>query len=376
MLHDGDVVLDAAFGLADVESATPMTTAHRFRIASHSKTFTATAVVRLAEHGVLRLDDPVGQWIDELADGAHRPRHAARAARPRQRRRPRRLGRRLLAAVPSVPGRRRAARRGDRRGDRARPQRALQVLQRRLLAARPRDRAGDRHAVRRARPDRPARTARAHGDDRRHRPGGGRRPRHRIQPRSPTPSTGCRSTTSRPVRWRRPRGSRPRPPTWCAGRRRTSSATHALLSDDGKRQMQRTEWSVEGAASSYGLGFSIAEPGGRRVLGHGGGFPGFITQTWFDPVDRFAVSVLTNAIDGPAEPLATAAVRIVDLALRPPDGHPPSDGRASVSAVDSPPCGGSPTSSTSAVACTCSSHPPSIRSPSRTTCASSTTGRC
>ena len=101
-----------------------------------------------------------------------------------------------------------------------------------------------------------------------------------------------------------------------------------LLSDDGKRQMQRTEWIVEGAASSYGLGFSIAEPGGRRVLGHGGGFPGFITQTWFDPVDRFAVSVLTNAIDGPAEPLATAAVRTVDLALRPPDGHPPSDGDA------------------------------------------------
>ena len=51
MLHDGDVVMSAAYGLADVESATPMTTAHRFRIASHSKTFTATAVVRLAERG-------------------------------------------------------------------------------------------------------------------------------------------------------------------------------------------------------------------------------------------------------------------------------------------------------------------------------------
>jgi hypothetical protein len=60
------------------------------------------------------------------------------------------------------------------------------------------------------------------------------------------------------------------------------------------------------------------------VLGHGGGFPGFITQTWYDPAERFAVAVLTNAIDGPAEPLATSAVRVIDLALRPPDGHPAS----------------------------------------------------
>ena len=41
------------------------------------------------------------------------------------------------------------------------------------------------------------------------------------------------------------------------------------------------------------------------MLGHGGGFPGFITRTWFDPVDRLAVSVLTNAVDGPAPTLAS-----------------------------------------------------------------------
>lgn len=67
VLHDGDVVMSSAHGLADIDAGIALTTAHRFRIASHSKTFTATAVVRLAELGVLRLDDTVGQWLGELA---------------------------------------------------------------------------------------------------------------------------------------------------------------------------------------------------------------------------------------------------------------------------------------------------------------------
>jgi hypothetical protein len=87
-----------------------------------------------------------------------------------------------------------------------------------------------------------------------------------------------------------------------------------ILGDDAKRQMQRTEWTVEGGGGEYGLGFGIAKVGERRVLGHGGGFPGFITRTWFDPVDRLAVAVLTNAVDGPALTLASGIIRLVDLA--------------------------------------------------------------
>jgi hypothetical protein len=88
-----------------------------------------------------------------------------------------------------------------------------------------------------------------------------------------------------------------------------------LLSDDSKRLMQKTEWEVEGSGGgAYGLGFAINTVGGRRLLGHGGGYPGHITRTMFDPVDRLAVSVLTNAIDGPAQQLATAAVAVANLA--------------------------------------------------------------
>jgi hypothetical protein len=83
--------------------------------------------------------------------------------------------------------------------------------------------------------------------------------------------------------------------------------------------MQHAQWDVE-ASGEYALGFQVADLGGRRVLGHGGGFPGFITHTWFDPVDCLAVSVLTNVIDGAAQTAATLAVRLVGLAQDGLDG--------------------------------------------------------
>jgi hypothetical protein len=91
-----------------------------------------------------------------------------------------------------------------------------------------------------------------------------------------------------------------------------------LLSDDSKRLMHKTEWEVEGTGTSYGLGFAVATVGSRRLLGHGGGYPGHITRTHFDPVDRLAVSVLTNAIDGPAQAMADAAIALIDLAAKGP----------------------------------------------------------
>ena len=57
VLFGDEVVHASAHGVADVDTGTPLTVEHRFRVASHSKTFTATAVVQLAEQGRLRLDD-------------------------------------------------------------------------------------------------------------------------------------------------------------------------------------------------------------------------------------------------------------------------------------------------------------------------------
>src|SRR3954468_18919371 len=60
------LVLDPALGVADVTTGEPLTPGHLFRIASHSKTFTATAVLQLVEGGRLRLGEPIARWVPAL----------------------------------------------------------------------------------------------------------------------------------------------------------------------------------------------------------------------------------------------------------------------------------------------------------------------
>jgi CubicO group peptidase (beta-lactamase class C family) len=64
--HRGKIVLEAAFGHADLVKRVPLTPRHRFRVASHSKSFTATGVMKLREAGKLRLDDPAGRYVAGL----------------------------------------------------------------------------------------------------------------------------------------------------------------------------------------------------------------------------------------------------------------------------------------------------------------------
>ena len=87
-----------------------------------------------------------------------------------------------------------------------------------------------------------------------------------------------------------------------------------LLIDRSKWEMQHPLWDTESGGKRYGLGLAITEVGDRTMVGHGGGYPGHITSSVVDPVAGLAVSVLTNAIDGPAESLAHAAVKLIDLA--------------------------------------------------------------
>src|SRR6516162_2279154 len=53
-------------GYADIVSREPLSPRHRFRVASHSKSFTAAAFMKLREEGRLGLDDRVGRYVDGL----------------------------------------------------------------------------------------------------------------------------------------------------------------------------------------------------------------------------------------------------------------------------------------------------------------------
>lgn len=63
VVSDQELIWARGFGHADVEADRPMKTDTRFRMASHSKLFTATAIMQLREEGKLRLDDPVSDHL-------------------------------------------------------------------------------------------------------------------------------------------------------------------------------------------------------------------------------------------------------------------------------------------------------------------------
>ena len=67
VVADQELIWAQGFGLADLASGRPMTPQTKFRMASHSKLFTATAIMQLREQGRLRLDDPVSKYLPWFA---------------------------------------------------------------------------------------------------------------------------------------------------------------------------------------------------------------------------------------------------------------------------------------------------------------------
>jgi CubicO group peptidase (beta-lactamase class C family) len=60
------VVYQKAFGVANVETNTPMETQMLFRLGSTTKMFTAAALVSLANQGKIKLDEPIGNRVKGL----------------------------------------------------------------------------------------------------------------------------------------------------------------------------------------------------------------------------------------------------------------------------------------------------------------------
>ena len=191
------VVLERAFGVANLVTGEPLTPRHRFRVASHSKSFTAAGIMKLREQGKLRLDDPAGQFVDGLhRDG--RTGHdratalAQRGADPRRRR---------CRPVPRPPAvfQRTGARRGPQEAADHRARLALQILQPRLRAGRPDHRGDHRRAVPRLDHARDHRRRGPHRD----------RTRHAVAARHAVRARPQRTHPARPPRGDPGRQSRP-----------------------------------------------------------------------------------------------------------------------------------------------------------------------
>ena len=68
VLIGGELVTTGGFGTLEAGLDARPDQDSIFRIASMTKSFTAAAVLLLRDEGSLRLDDPIGRWVPDLAD--------------------------------------------------------------------------------------------------------------------------------------------------------------------------------------------------------------------------------------------------------------------------------------------------------------------
>lgn len=68
LVRNGELVLSARFGMADVENGVPLGENQLFRLASMTKPVVAAATMQLAEKRLLSLDDPIEKYIPEFAN--------------------------------------------------------------------------------------------------------------------------------------------------------------------------------------------------------------------------------------------------------------------------------------------------------------------
>ena len=310
--YKGRVVLEQAFGHADLAKKKRLTPQHRFRVASHSKSFTAAGILRLRERDKLRLDDPVGRYVEDLhpdvaaATVGQLLSHSAGLIRDGLDagqwldRRPFLNEQELRTAFAEPP-----VLETNERFKYSNHGFGLLGL---VIEAVTGEAYGDwiaREIVARAKleqtyPDAPlprgVPLARGHS---------GKLPlgRRVVVPgdnptRALAPATGFISTAGDLARF---------------FARLDPAAKGSLLSPASRREMTRPHWrdSQNSAESYYGLGIMGGKLGDWRWLGHGGGFQSCLSRSFVLPGRDLSISVATNAVDGFAHAWSTGAIRIL-----------------------------------------------------------------
>ncbi len=302
------------YGFANLETYQPITSRTMYRIASHSKLFTATAIMRLKAAGRLGLDDPVVRHLDWFRS-AHDSNLESITLRQ------------LLTHSSGV------VRDGDslhwsldepfpKREDLIpQTQAGISIYQSdkhwkysnfgysllgsviEAVTGQPYSQAVMELVVRPlgledTRPDFDESLGEQHavGYGRKY-PGEGRRPLPHVSARDMSSAAGFSSTLDDLLAF------------YQAHRYGVTS----LLPDSEKREMQRVQY--EEGPYAWGLGFACREIGGISYVGHGGRYPGFITFSGLSQALDMTLVVLTNAIDGPARALFAGLSGLLHLSL-------------------------------------------------------------
>lgn len=314
--YKGAILFNQAYGYADLETKEKLTPRHLFRIASHSKTFTATAIMQLQEQGKLNIADPVVNYLPWLKK--HRDKrwqkitlrqllsHGAGVIRdgldsdywqlyrpfpdikrfkqdileadlvfgPNQKMKYSNYGYNLLGMVVAAVSR----------------QEYRDYVQLNILKALGLKNTYPEYSNLIAGRMATGYSRKVLGDE--------RLPVSNFDSLAETPAAGfCANAED-----------------LCKYFVAHIVGSGKLLSDKSKREMQRRMWKVENVKDKeeYGLGIKIDYEGKRRLIGHDGGFPGFTTKSFCDPKDELAVVVLTNCNGGGAKKIARSIYKFID----------------------------------------------------------------
>lgn len=306
------ILLERAFGHANLGRAIPLTPRHRFRVASHSKSFTAAGIMKLREQGRVGLDDRIQRFLP----GLHREigevtvtqllSHASGITRDGtdcgqwDDRRPFLSREELLAdlaAPPVIPPNSRFKYSNHGYGlaglviEAITGEPCTSWIQREIV-----DAAGLEETTADAPLPRGVPAASGHS---------GRLPlgqRLLIPGSNPThalaAATGFVSTAADLARFYG---------------QLSPDARRSILSVASRREMIRRQWKAPHSSLErhYGLGIISGCTHDWEWFGHTGGFQGFITRAIHLPDAGLSVSILTNSVDGLAGPWVDGVIQIL-----------------------------------------------------------------
>jgi CubicO group peptidase (beta-lactamase class C family) len=106
--------------------------------------------------------------------------------------------------------------------------------------------------------------------------------------------------------------------------RKGASGGDRILNTASLREMHRVRMLENNWTRGNGIGFAVSRSQNKLYVGHGGSYPGYITQTLIDLDGKVGVIVLTNAQDGNANTFATQLMNTVGEAVAKAAGTAPA----------------------------------------------------
>ena len=316
VVSDQKLLWAKGFGLADVARKVPMAPDTKFRMASHSKLFTATAIMQLREQGKLHLDDPVSKhlpWFAVTSPRADDPPITIEELLTHSSGLPREAADHWTTfefptreALRQIVPKRQAAFPAETRWKYSNLAYTMAGLIVEQVSGEPWADYVTRHIYR------PLGMVNSSVDVNvpglavgygRRMPDGSRSTMPFVDARGMAAATGITSTVEDMARF------------VSAQFRKGTAGGDRILNTASLREMHRVRMLENNWTRGNGIGFSVSRNRDKLLVGHGGSYPGYITNTLIDLEGKVGVIVLTNAQDGDAGAIATQLMNTVGEAV-------------------------------------------------------------